>query len=660
MNKILNKALAIALIVLGGSFAYVSETMAMTCTTSCAPCVVTPVGPTVPCQLLITATQTVPHTPNCAAAVLAGAIEVEVANTTSTAPGQSFTVTVTSVTNPALSKSTTVAPVTAPFNIVEVFFNENGTDLPAGTYNVVATNSALGTGVEATSTVTISSLNIAPTISSVVAPPPACFDGVGNVTVNIANGNPPFAVTLSNSAGATLQTINTIFNTATFTCVPAQTAGTTLNVTVTDFIGCTFTATGIPFTPSATAVVAVTTATGTSPAPGTCTGTLPVCVTGGTPPYTVTIVGTAGQTFTETNVPATTGACSATNNSFTFTGLAADTYSINAVDVNGCTSAPATGVVTPATAVTAPTIASIAVTPAMCFGTATGVVDLTVTPATATVTLTGQFSGTLPPEAAVAGVVSFDTLYADTYKAVVSANGTSVQSCNIVVTQPSPLVVRLTPSAISCPGEPIVLTAVATGGTPQTTGCPYTYAFSPAPPPPFVAGTGTVSVSPSVTTTYTVTATDANMCTATSIPVTIEVVPCVDLEVSQSVTQATPTAPGVVPTCLAISAVNDDSSPSAATGVLVTVILPQGFTITNSLNTQPNWTFSVARQNGQTVIQALYNASLAPGQGVVFYINGTVACTGNQILSSFASITSNEYELNDVNNTSRVAIPCTI
>lgn len=101
-------------------------------------------------------------------------------------------------------------------------------------------------------------------------------------------------------------------------------------------------------------------------------------------------------------------------------------------------------------------------------------------------------------------------LPAGTYTCTVTDEGGCVLEVTATVPEPAPL--ELVPQADvgSCPGDTLLLTAIAVGGT-----APYTYVWSPMGP----------VVSPTVSTGYTVSVIDANGCADVSESVSVTVFP---------------------------------------------------------------------------------------------------------------------------------------
>jgi len=214
---------------------------------------------------------------------------------------------------------------------------QTATNLAAGSYNVIVTDTA--TGCNAVFNVAVSNVN-APTLSFDLVQPVSCFGGNdGLIDITISGGTPGYNVVWSPDG----QTTEDIFGLE---------AG--LNqITITDGAGCILITDTTIFEPTdLNATFAVTDATcGTIP----CNGQAVVTVTGGTGPGTYSYLwSSAGNTDTET-------------------GLCAGLYDVLVTDGAGCSQTFST----PVNDIGGPTSANVTANPVSCFGGSNG--DATVT-----------------------------------------------------------------------------------------------------------------------------------------------------------------------------------------------------------------------------------------------------------------------------------------
>ncbi len=206
---------------------------------------------------------------------------------------------------------------------------------------------------------------------------------------------------------------------------------------------------------------------------GGSTGSATVTVTGGTPAFT----------YAWNSVPAQTGA--------TATNLPVGTYTVTITNGIGCTTTSSVSITQPP-----PLAVSAAVTNVSCAAGNNGTVSST--PAGGTSPYTYVWSPGGQTTSSISG------LTAGTYTVTVTdAKGCTI-TANYTVTQPTPLVLTLAQTNVSCAGGANGTATVTPSG--GTTG--YTYNWSPS-------GGTAAAASGLIAGTYTVTVTDANACTAT-------------------------------------------------------------------------------------------------------------------------------------------------
>ena len=325
------------------------------------------------------------------------------------------------------------------------------------------------------------------------------------------------------------------------------------SVTITDANGCSSISTTTILQPN---VLSLSTATTAINCNGGTNGSAAVTATGGISPYTYNWVGGSTNSI--------------------ITNLPAGTYTVNVVDVNGCTQS------TTATVSQPPSISiNISSSPAACGlsnGSATAVVTGGVSPysytwspsgittltanglsagnytlnvsdanncsnfATTTVINTGNVSvsvtntnvscnggsdglalanasgGNLPYDFSWSNgslTATASNLMAGVYTVTVTDNNNCVQTATITINQPSPVVVVSTATTI-CSGQTAVLSASASGGT-----APYSFSWDSALP----QQNNTITISPILTNTYAVIAIDSKNCPSTVFTTTATVLP---------------------------------------------------------------------------------------------------------------------------------------
>ena len=188
-------------------------------------------------------------------------------------------------------------------------------------------------------------------------------------------------------------------------------------------------------------------------------------------------------------------------NTLTASGLPIGQYTITVTDNIGCTKTDTITVTQPPQLI----FTSVA-TGELCFNTATGIVSTSATG--------GNPGYTYVWSPTQGNVATASNLVFGIYNITVTdANGCTEMS-NATVTEPPQLSIVMSPNTTICFGTSTDLLATVGGGT---TG--YTYSWD----------NGSISsdqtVSPTTTTSYSITSTDANGCTITGGPITINVTP---------------------------------------------------------------------------------------------------------------------------------------
>jgi uncharacterized repeat protein (TIGR01451 family) len=393
---------------------------------------------------------------------------------------------------------------------------EDLTNIPAGTYTVVMTNSATGCTAQRTFDVT----EILPYINSTTITPANCSgQGVGAYSVVVAGGTPPYVYLWSN--GATTPGITNLF------------AGT-YTVTVTDAAGCTasvfgnITATGNTFL----------NATVQQPTCNNPDGAIDLTVSGGTVPYSYSWsngattedlagVGTGTYTVTVTEGGGCTNTLSKTLEPFGITSTASLVNCLNNISltISGGTGPYSYLWSTGATTATLTGVAggpyTVTVTDALGCVTVRSLSGITVAPQTATISentnvcsggLVAQMSGVQPNNTSFLWSTGATTrllsnIPAGEYSVTTTAN---VSGCTATATYTatqaftnSLLTLSTLPAQIPCfGGNNGSIELNVTGAFP-----PFTYLWS--------TGATSASINNLAQGQYSVTVTDVNGCTIT-------------------------------------------------------------------------------------------------------------------------------------------------
>ena len=204
----------------------------------------------------------------------------------------------------------------------------NRTGLAAGAYTVTITSISTPTCTFDT-TITITNLNSTLAVSFSNQVNPGCTTNNGSITVTLAGGTAPYAVTVD--TGATPFTFNSPI--AGSQNIPGLSAGT-IDVSVTDGAGCVATATATLVAPNS---VAVSFSNQVNPSCTANNGSITVTLAGGTAPYAVT-VDTGATPFTFNSPIA---------GSQNIPNLHAGTIDVSVTDGAGCTATATATLVAP-------------------------------------------------------------------------------------------------------------------------------------------------------------------------------------------------------------------------------------------------------------------------------------------------------------------------
>ncbi len=324
--------------------------------------------------------------------------------------------------------------------------SEDLTNVIAGTYTVTITD-ASNCSITHTATITQPAdltLNLTPTNVN-------CFgQSTGAITSTVAGGTTSYGYLWSNAA--TTQNLS------------GAIAGS-YTLTVTDANGCTETATATITQP--TAALTLDTNLTQVACFGAATGAVDLIPAGGTLPY--------GYVWSNTAITQD------------LTNVVAGLYTVTTTDANSCTAVLSATLTQPASGLSA----TSAVTNTLCFGGTDGDIDLS--PVGGIAPYTFAWSNTATSE-------DLTNVIAGTYTVTITDASSCTLTHTATITQPTDLVVTLTPTAVACFGESTgEITSTVTGGTTS-----YGYLWSNA------------AITPDVTTlgagSFTLTVTDANGC----------------------------------------------------------------------------------------------------------------------------------------------------
>ena len=361
---------------------------------------------------------------------------------------------------------------------------ENLSGLSAGTYSVIVTDANSCT-TSATATITEPDLLTA----SGVENPAVCFgQSNGSIELTVAGGTLDYTYEWSDMS--ILED-------------PTGLAAGTYYVTVTDDEGCT-----------AQANVTVT-----EPTDIVLNGAITnvICNGASTGAIDVSVLGGAGGNIFDWNDIV------GTDDGEDRTDLTAGTYDVVLTDMNGCIKM-ASYTVTESSALVLSTVESNV----SCNGADDGEVSLTVTGGV------GPYSFLWDNVANDATTKDIDGLGTGTYTVTVTdANLCTAETTSLAITEPTPVIVALTPIDNICfEGAAGEMSSVPSGGN-----GPYTYAWS--------EGSTTQNITGLVAGTYTVTVTDANLCTGVGSEVIAEPATAILIE-STSIVESCNTSNGSI------------------------------------------------------------------------------------------------------------------
>jgi hypothetical protein len=283
----------------------------------------------------------------------------------------------------------------------------------------------------------------------------------GSITMAISGGSAPYTYSWTRTEGGT--------GMGSGTSITGLAAGT-YNITVTAANGCQTAFTRTLTTAPAIVVAATPTAVQCN---GGATGSISVTVSGGSPGFTYLW----------------TGGVTTANRS----GLLAGTYTVTVTDSRGCTGTASATITQPAIISITPTI-----TPANCFGQASGSISLAVSGGTSPYNYLWNDGSTTQNRTSIASG-SYSVTVTD-------AQGCTRSSSSLSVTQPASALTLSTSvvNALCSTTTNGSVTVTASGGT-----SPYSYDWNGTP-----TGDGTPTITGLSAGSYTVTVTDARGCVA--------------------------------------------------------------------------------------------------------------------------------------------------
>jgi gliding motility-associated-like protein len=384
------------------------------------------------------------------------------ANATVTQPASAVNATLAATNITCFGGNTGAIDLTATGGVTPYTFNwgsgiitEDRTNLAAGTYSVIVTDSNNCT-VSKTATITQATTLTATVSSSANV---SCSGG-NNGTINIAvsGGNPAYnynwgnGITTPNRTGLTYGTYS---------------------VTVTDASSCSASASATITQPASALAVAVSSATNVSCFGGN-NGAINISATGGTTTYNYNW----GSGITTQNR----------------TGLASGSYNVTVTDANSCSASASATITQPASALS---VSVLSATNIACFGASNGAITISAAGGTTAYSYNWGSGITTQNRTGLAG---------GTYRVTVTDANSCSASASATITQPASALVVAVSSAtnVSCfGGNNGAINISATGGTTA-----YSYNWG--------GGITTQNRTGLNEGSYTVTVTDANSCSASA------------------------------------------------------------------------------------------------------------------------------------------------
>ncbi|MBK0369662.1 T9SS type B sorting domain-containing protein [Flavobacterium agrisoli] len=359
--------------------------------------------------------------------------------------------------------------------VVTAFSNNGGTftDVPAGTYTVVARDVPNGCTSPASATITVT--DPTPPTATLASTSNLCYNATDGATlvVNVTGGNGTLSYSLDGAPG------QTAVNSYTFTNVGVGNH----TIVVTDSKNCYDTINNIVVAPQLGATVNSVTELACNPAAD---AVITIGITGGTQPYTYTVNGGSSSTL------------AAGISTISYPTAVSGTYNFAITDASGCTTTAQAQVAT----ITLPTV-SATPTQVSCNGGNNGQVILAGNGGSGNYTY--SFNGS-----AFTTTTTYPGLSADvTYNFAVRDSKGCEGTGTITLTQPSALTTTASVTTpLSCNTSNAKQSAVVTVVPPTTGTSPYTYTFNG-----ITTGSNTYTVSDNGTNqTINIVVTDANGC----------------------------------------------------------------------------------------------------------------------------------------------------
>ena len=450
----------------------------------------------------------------------------------------------------AATASGGTSPYTYTWNTSPAQYTANISSLVAGVYTVTTKDAK---NCSATATVTITQPAI---ISLAFSQSNAACSGNtnGSASVTATGGTSPYTYTWNTSPNQYTASINGL-------------GAGGYAVTVKDANACTQNGSVSLTTPSALTGTTTTTAVSCF---GGSNGTASVTVAGGVSPYVYSWNTSPSQ------------------NTATATGLVTGNYTCFITDANACTLAKNVSITQPGSVLSAIISGANNVT---CNGGTNGTATVQASGGTAPYTYTWN---TIPPKYTATAT----TLSAGNYTVSVIDNKGCTATANVIITEPSALLLSLTSTMISCyGGNNGTITAVATGGV-----APFEYKLNAG------AYTPTNVFAGLIVGTYNITVRDANNCTYTQ-----------SIAVSQpsQIALVTP----VSKTNVSCYGEND--------GAIMPIVTGGSGSYTYTWNTSP----VQSTQNATNLTAGSYQLTVTDGNGCAF-TSATIAITQPNLLAN--------------------------